>query len=225
MGANGSGKSTVARLACGHVTPTAGTVLRRRVAYVAQDPQANIVAERVGADVAFGIGTDAEVGEQDRRVRRALEIVDMLWAIDRPMSSLSGGELQRVALAGAVAARAELLILDEPTAHLPPREARLFWEAVQSSSSVHSPGILYATHRPQEARFAHRVAVLSYGRVALAGPPGEVMWRFDLLDVLGVRPDVALGAWRILQGGRSDGPIPDDLDERVKDALCSALTR
>ena len=82
MGASGSGKSTVARLACRLLTPTAGTVTAASVGYVAQDPQANIVGETVGEDVAFAIrGKEAIGRDVDERVLGALRAVGMEWAV------------------------------------------------------------------------------------------------------------------------------------------------
>lgn len=219
MGGNGSGKSTLLRAAAGLLTPQRGKVRRGRVAYVAQDPHANVVGETVMEDVSFGLRLSH--GEPNpAHVRSALNAVGMEWAAERPMGSLSGGEVQRVALAGALAAGAELLLLDEPTAHLPRSEAIAFWEALKAAAGAHPVGVVYATHQPQEARQAHRVLCMAQGRVALAGRAADVLPRLRLLAELGVRGDAALA---LLAAAGETARAGDGIDERAAAWLCSPL--
>lgn len=227
MGANGSGKSTVARLAAGLIEPTAGSVLRRPAAYVAQEPHANMVGERVRDDVSFALKVHGMPPEEtEARTDAALATVGMEWARDLPLSTLSGGEMQRVALAAAVASGARLWVLDEPTGHLPRAEARRFWSALAGVQRRLGIGILLITHRPEEARIANWLLCLAHGRVAAAGTPRRVMGRAAMLSRLGIRFDLALALWNHLYG--DDRPLPEALDsaeERVVEALCSALNR
>lgn len=219
MGGNGSGKSTLLRLAAGLLVPERGRVERGRVAYVAQDPHANVVGETVFEDVSFGLSLSQ--GEPDpAAVRAALGAVGMEWAGRRPMSSLSGGELQRVALAGALAAGAELLLLDEPTAHLPRGEAIAFWDALRAAAKSRPFAVVYATHQAQEARRAQRVVCMAQGRVALAGRAADVLKRLRLLAELGVRGDAALA---LLAAAGDAAPPGDGIDERAAALLCSPL--
>lgn len=228
MGANGSGKSTLVRLACGLIEPDAGSVFATSMAYVAQDPQANVVGESVQEDVAFGARLR---GDQEariaRRVHTALRAVAMDWAADRPMSTLSGGEIQRVALAGAIASGARLWVLDEPTGHLPRQEARAFWRTVNQMSVTNGIGILYVTHQPQEARMADRIICIAQGRVGIAGRPHNVLWRAQLLERLGIRCDVALGLMHLVDPERipRSQSAMERLEERAVEGLCSVLTR
>ncbi len=226
MGANGSGKSTVVRLACGLLSPISGDVWASGLAYVAQDPQANVVGESVAEDVGFAAHVRGESPERVAvRVRGALEAVGMEWALHRPMSALSGGEIQRVALAGALAGGATLWVLDEPTGHLPKDEARAFWQSVNSLASDAGVGVLYVTHQPQEARIADRVLCLANGRVALAGRPQHVLRRLELLQHLGIRCDTALALLDCLDPERlpQSSSEMEGLDERAVESLCSAL--
>lgn len=227
IGPNGSGKSTVARLACGLLAPGSGCIRRpEAVAYVAQDPEANVVGERVEDDVAFGIRLAGKWGPASQtsrdRVGEALELVGMGWARSRRMSSLSGGELQRVALAGAIASDADLVVLDEPTSHLPKHEARLFWQALNGYWTRHTPALLFVTHHVHEARQAHRVLCMAGGRLALSGPTTDVLARSEILGRIGVRWDLALALWNLVEGSLPGIDDPE-FDRRVGEALCSAL--
>lgn len=124
-GPSGAGKSTVLRAAAGVLTSAAhGDLLgevetRGRVGLLLQNPGDAVVADRLGRDVAFGLeNARVERAEIWPRVRAALEAVGLPYDIAHPTSALSGGELQRAALAGVVASRADVLLLDEPTSML-----------------------------------------------------------------------------------------------------------
>ena len=224
MGANGCGKSTVARLACGLLQPVEGVVRAPRVGFVAQDPEANIVGDTVIDDVAYGIGSRIESRERLERVESCLELVGLSGSGQRSMQSLSGGELQRAAVAAALAADVELLVLDEPTSHLPRPDGLAFAQTMQRAAARRSFGLLYITHHPEEARFADRVIVLARGRIALEGRPEQVLFRRELLGSLGVRPDLRLCVERVLamRGCLDSGPSGNGY-ERLVERICSAL--
>lgn len=193
VGATGAGKSTTVELACALKVPLSGTVkvagtdtgdlsrrreLRRVVGYVAQLPERQLFAETVFEDVAFGPRNlrlpDAEVRE---RVSRALEAVGLDPSPDllsRSPFELSGGQQRSVAIAGVIAMRPRLLVLDEPMAGLDPagrKRMRDFIRRLRDSGVT----ILMVTHDMDDAaELADRVIALRDGRVAAQGTPREV---------------------------------------------------
>jgi len=224
MGANGCGKSTVARLACGLIEPDAGKVARPRVGYVAQDPEANIVGETVLEDVAWNVaprGEQAALG----RVAESLALVGLSGYEGRSMWSLSGGELQRTAVAAALAQGAEALVLDEPTSHLAGPDGQEFCKRLKAIVTSRKLAVLYVTHRPEEARFADRVVVLAHGRIALEARPAGALFRRALLGMLGLRADLAISAKRVLDQRRraANRAAGEDVFERLVERTCSGL--
>jgi len=198
-GANGSGKTTLVRQFNGLLEPDAGTVrvdgtpveedlvaARAKVGMVFQNPRDGFVAGTVGADVAFGpenlgLGRD----EIDRRVGRALDAVGLAGERDARIEALSGGERERVAIAGALAMDPAHLVLDEPFTGLdwPARKSVLERLDALSASGT---GIVVVTHDMRDvAGRADRVVVLDDGEIARAGPPDSII---DDLTAFGVRP-------------------------------------
>jgi len=197
-GANGSGKTTLVRHFNGLLEPDSGEVLvdgtpvaedlvaaRTTVAMVFQQPRDAFVAATVGADVAFGpenLGLARE--EIDRRVAEALDAVAMAGRGDERIEALSGGERERVAIAGALAMAPDHLVLDEPFTGLdaPARESVV---AQLRSLSESGTGIVVVTHDLRDVwELADRVVALSGGRVAVDAPPTDARER---LAGLGIR--------------------------------------
>lgn len=178
LGDNGAGKSTLAKLADGMLLPDAGRVTvsgfdtadpaslpeaRRRIGYVFQDPDDQIVATIVRDDVAFGpanLGLPRE--EVWTRVDEALAIVGMKAFARADANALSGGQKQRVAIAGALAMRPEALVLDEPTSMLDDG-ARAELLATLGKLRDDGLAILMITHDLDAARQADRMLVLDGG--------------------------------------------------------------
>ena len=194
IGPNGAGKSTLVRLLSGILAPDAGTVrflgrplaawpraeLARRLAVVAQEaPMA--VPRSVREYVSLGrnpyVSPWAALGREDHaRVDGALESVDLGRLGDRRLSDLSGGELQRAKLARALAQDPDVLILDEPTAHLDIGHALWAFETLAGLVEDRRLTALCITHDINLAsRFGRRLALVDSGRVAAYGPPGEVL--------------------------------------------------
>jgi biotin transport system ATP-binding protein len=197
-GPNGSGKTTLVRHFNGLLDPDAGSVevngrdvdedvvaARTAVGMVFQDPRDGFVAATVGADVAFGpenLGLDR--AEIRRRVDDALDAVQLSGKHEARIEELSGGERERVAIAGALAMDPDHLVLDEPFTGLdwPARQAVL-----GRLEALHESGrsVVVVTHDLRDvAALADRVVVLSEGRIALDSSDPDP----DRLAELGVRP-------------------------------------
>ncbi len=194
LGHNGSGKSTLARHLNVLLRPTAGEVwvkgmdtrlpentwaIRRSVGMVFQIPDNQIVASIVEEDVAFGpenLGVPEE--EIHQRVEWALGAVGMLDLRHREPHRLSAGQKQRVALAGAMAMKPDVLVLDEATSMLDPEGRR---EVLAAVHSLNEQGITVVaiTHLMDEATEAGRVIVLQAGKIVLEGTPRQVLTRVE----------------------------------------------
>jgi energy-coupling factor transport system ATP-binding protein len=191
LGASGSGKSTLLRGLAGvlgdeedgesagalTIDGLAAAEARGRAGLVLQDPDAQVVLARVGDDVAFGcenLGVPRE--EIWRRVPAALEAVGLDVALDRSTTALSGGQKQRLALAGALAMRPGLLLLDEPTANLDPEGVIEVRDAVVRSVAATGATLVVVEHRVDAwAPHVDRAIVLGAGgEVVTDGRPGDV---------------------------------------------------
>ncbi|HIE09421.1 MAG TPA: ATP-binding cassette domain-containing protein [Armatimonadetes bacterium] len=158
------------------------------VGLVAQDFEAQIFSTETMLEVAFGpqsLGLPPE--EIEERAKGALSACGLLPHIGRDPSSLSGGEKQRLALAGALALKPELLVLDEPTTDLDPEGREEFLKVVKGLRAE-GKTILLVEHDPEMALLADRVAILEGGRVLVEGRPEEVFSKVGELERLGVRP-------------------------------------
>ena len=187
-GMNGSGKSTLAKLLNGLFVPAVGEVLidgistkdenstfeiRRKAGMVFQNPDNQMVATIIEDDVAFGpenIGLPRE--EIIERVDYALKAVEMDEFRTRTASKLSGGQKQRVAIAGVLAMRPDILILDEATSMLDPKGRR---EVMDIAKKLNADGItiINITHNMEEAVLSDRVIVLRKGRIIIDAPPKD----------------------------------------------------
>jgi len=207
IGHNGSGKSTLVKLLTAVLYPTEGEIridgvpvdrehqwdIRRKVSVVFQDPDDQLVMNRVEDDVAFGpenLGLPRE--EISERVESSLDVLDLQDIGGRLIEDLSPGQKQRVAIAGALAMRPTFLILDEPSSLLPVPLARRLISTVTDLSSGEGMGVLHVTHSMYEAALFERVIVMDEGRVILDGTPAEVFGNVDRLREVGL--DVPLAA-------------------------------
>ncbi|WP_411967701.1 energy-coupling factor ABC transporter ATP-binding protein [Haloferax sp. YSSS75] len=198
-GANGSGKTTLVRHFNGLLEPDEGSVAvngidvaenlvaaRTAVAMVFQHPEDQLVAATVGADVAFGpenLGLSHD--EIDTRVRESLAAVNLDGRRDERVDALSGGEVERLAIAGALAMDPDHLVLDEPFTGLdePSRQSVL---ARLRELRASGTSLVVVTHDLRDVtELADRVVVLSDGRVALDDTPDAAT---DRLADLGIRP-------------------------------------
>jgi energy-coupling factor transport system ATP-binding protein len=191
LGASGAGKSTLLAALAGLLDPDdtgtatgeltvdglAPQAARDRTSLVLQDPETQLVMANAGDDVAFGLENRAVPRPEIwTRVDAALDAVGFPYGRDRRTDQLSGGEQQRLAIAGALASRPRLLLLDEPTANLDPAGAQLVRDAITAAHNATGATMILVEHRVADALpLVDRVVVLEPGGgIRASGPPGEV---------------------------------------------------
>lgn len=198
IGHNGSGKSTLGRLVCGAQLPQSGTVcvdgastanvpgralVRRLVGYVGQNPADQTVSTIVSDELAFGLwNIGCAEGEITERVASSLDAVGLAGFEDREVSSLSGGELQRLVLASALAMEPGYLVLDEVTSQID-STFRSQFRGLVARLAGRGVGVVLVTHDPLEVLSCNRVLVLDAGKVIWSGAPGSLLVDYrDLWD-------------------------------------------
>ena len=197
LGHNGCGKSTLAKLMCGILLPTGGSVcvggidtadaerayeVRRKCGMVFQNPDNQLVASIVEDDVAFApenLGLPRH--EIRRRVDEALATVDMSGYAKHSANKLSGGQKQRVAIAGVLAMGPECIIFDEATAMLDPTGRREIIAAMKRLNREMGLTVITITHYMSEAVEADRIIVMDHGAVAADGSPREIFSQVEKL--------------------------------------------
>ena len=205
IGHTGSGKSTLAQHLNGLLQPTSGRVLldgqdinekssdkralRFAVGLVFQYPEHQLFEETVKKDIGFGprnmgLG-EAEV---DARVREAMDKIGLPYdeIAEKSPFELSGGQMRRVALAGVLAMRPRILVLDEPTAGLDPRARDFLLNDVRRLHAEGTSVVMISHSMDDVARLATRVAVLEKGRLVMEGSPGEIFAQVDRLSAMGL---------------------------------------
>ncbi len=200
LGANGCGKSTLAKHFNAILLPESGRVLvegmptsdeknllalRQKVGMVFQNPDNQIVATVVEEDVAFAAeNLGVEPHEMRRRVDEAMQLAGIYAYKDKAPHKLSGGQKQRVAIAGVLAMQPDCLVLDEATAMLDPIGRQQVLRTVHRLNREKGITVVQITHYMEEAAMAGRVVVMSAGHVVMDGPPREVFARADELHAL-----------------------------------------
>ena len=218
LGQNGSGKSTLAKHMNAILVPDEGRVLvdgidtadesrildvRRRVGMVFQNPDNQIVANVVEDDVAFAPeNLGVEPKEIRQRVDASLRLVGMYEHRQHAPHLLSGGQKQRVAIAGVIAMKPEIIVLNEPTAMLDPQGRREVVDTVFSLCRSRGMTVILITHHMEECIDADRVLILSKGRLTADGRPEEIFADRALLEAEGLeQPETA----RLLRELRAAG--------------------
>lgn len=195
-GPSGGGKSTLVRAIAGLIDESAVSEFGKRtsraqsVAYVGQEPDEQILFPTIREEVAFVAETAVtDAAEADGRIREALDAAGVTNPIDTHTATLSGGEKQRVAIATAMAARPDLLVLDEPTASLDGISMETVRDAVHRVIDDSASALVIVEHRIKLWRkLVDRIIVVADGRIALDGPLDEVL-------VTQRSALVALGVW------------------------------
>ena len=198
VGHNGSGKSTTVRLIDGLLEAESGEIFiagdrltaenvwekRRHIGMVFQNPDNQFVGATVEDDVAFGLENQGiDHATMVSRVTEALEIVGMKEFKDREPARLSGGQKQRVAIAGVVALRPDIIILDEATSMLDPEGRLDLIQTVKRIKDSHNMTVISITHDLDEVALSDRVLVMKKGRVESSSTAKELFSRSDLEEL------------------------------------------
>ncbi|MDO4502723.1 MAG: energy-coupling factor transporter ATPase [Coriobacteriia bacterium] len=238
LGGNGSGKSTLAKHMNALLVPDEGTVtvdgrstvdpdalylIRSTAGMVFQNPDDQLVATLVENDVAFGpenLGLPAD--DLRERVTEALHTVGLQGFELRETAQLSGGQKQRVAIAGVLAMRPRVLILDEASAMLDPRGRTGLLRVMEQ---LHQAGmtVVTITHSMEEAALADRVLILDDGRVVREGAPADVLTDAAALTERGLTVPFATELSRCLQ--QAGVPVGTHLhDNDLEEELCALIS-
>ena len=205
LGHTGSGKSTFVQHLNALLQPTCGQVkidgedinkdkisrrdVKRRVGLVFQYPEYQLFEETVAADIAFGPKNMKLPKEEiDERVREAAGFVGVEESLfSRSPLELSGGQKRRVAIAGVIAMRPEVLILDEPTAGLDPVGSRTIMENIRDYRQKSGATVLVVSHSMDDAaRYCERLIVFDHGTIRMDGTPEQVFGRTEELMEIGL---------------------------------------
>lgn len=235
VGHNGSGKSTTIRLIDGLLEAESGEIwindqllssenvwdLRRQIGMVFQNSDNQFVGATVEDDVAFGLENQGLPREEmKKRVAESLELVGMLDFKKREPARLSGGQKQRVAIAGVVALRPAILILDEATSMLDPEGRRELIQTVQEIRKDYQMTVVSITHDLEEVAMSDRVLVMKKGQVESTSSPRELFSRADL-DQIGLddpftnqlRESLRETDYQLPDGYLTEGELEDKLWE------------
>lgn len=198
VGHNGSGKSTVVRLIDGLLEAESGEIyidgkqltretiweIRSKIGIVFQNPDNQFVGATVEDDVAFGLENQGiPRGEMLQRVEKAIDQVGMLKFKDREPSRLSGGQKQRVAIAGIIALRPTIIILDEATSMLDPEGREDLMAVMRELQKKFQLTIISITHDLSEIALSDRTLVFQKGKIESSMTPRELFSRNDLNEI------------------------------------------
>ena len=201
IGHNGSGKSTTVRLIDGLLAAESGQIfvegellteenvwnIRQKIGMVFQNPDNQFVGATVEDDVAFGLENKGiPLEEMQARVKEALELVGMSAFADREPARLSGGQKQRVAIAGAIAMRPNIIILDEATSMLDPEGRLELIQTIKEIRDQYNMTVVSITHDLDEVALSDRVLVMKKGKVESSSTPRELLARGEELLTLGL---------------------------------------
>ena len=206
VGHNGSGKSTLAKLLVGLIKPTKGEVyvngilmkeenireIRKHVGIVFQNPDNQFVGVTVKHDIAFGL-ENQQVPQEEmiKLIDKYIKVVNMEGYLDKEPHQLSGGEKQRVAIAGALAMNQDIMIFDEATSMLDPQGTKDISDFILELNDKYDKTLITITHDLEFARKADNIVVLNDGAVIFSGTPDEVFKNSDILKKINL--DIPFG--------------------------------
>ncbi len=237
VGHNGSGKSTTVRLIDGLLEAESGEIvidgqrlteenvwnIRRQIGMVFQNPDNQFVGATVEDDVAFGLENQGlSRQEMKKRVEEALALVGMLDFKKREPARLSGGQKQRVAIAGVVALRPAILILDEATSMLDPEGRRELIGTVKGIRKDYDMTVISITHDLEEVAMSDRVLVMKKGEIESTSSPRELFSRNDL-DQIGLDDPFANQLKKSLSQNGCDLPENYLTESELEDKLWELL--
>ena len=240
IGHNGSGKSTTVRLIDGLLKAESGQIfiegqelteenvwdIRHKIGMVFQNPDNQFVGATVEDDVAFGLENKGlPLEEMRKRVKDALDLVGMSKFANREPARLSGGQKQRVAIAGAVALRPRIIILDESTSMLDPEGRLELIKTMKNIREQYGITVISITHDLDEIALSDRVLVMKEGRVESSSTPRELFARGKDLLTLGL--DIPFTA-NLIEELRTQGiQIKDDYltEKELEEQLWELLSK
>ena len=239
VGHNGSGKSTTVRLIDGLLEAESGDIIisgdkltaenvwekRRQIGMVFQNPDNQFVGATVEDDVAFGLENQGlDYNLMVERVQQALELVGMQDFKEREPARLSGGQKQRVAVAGVVALRPDIIILDEATSMLDPEGRLDLIQIVKKIKDSNQLTVISITHDLDEIALSDRVLVMKEGQVESTATPRELFSREDLEELGLDQPFVNQVKVALRQSGLS---LPDSYltEKELQDQLWVLLSK
>ena len=246
IGHTGSGKSTLVQMFNGLLKPTSGRILidgvdiwekpkkisdfRYRVGLVMQYPEYQLFEETVEADIAFGpknMGLSAE--EVGKRVLEAADFVglDREYLKKSPFD-LSGGQKRRAAIAGIMAMKPEVLVLDEPSAGLDPSGKTAIFEGIRNYAEATGSAVIIVSHSMDDmAKYCENIIVMAHSKVVMSGKRHEVFSRGDELEAIGLGVPQMTYLMRLLAEKGIDVPqsiyTVDDAEKALSSLLGGAL--
>ena len=193
LGPNGSGKTTILKILAFVENPTSGEVKfqgetvnfknteKERLQSTLVFQKTTLFGTSVYSNIAYGLKLRKIPKETcDKEVKKALELVKLEGFEKRPARKLSGGEQQRVAIARALVLKTKLLLLDEPTANLDPKNAGILEEVIDTVNRENKTTIVMATHNMFQAKkMPHRIALMDEGKITEVGTPAEIFGKLS----------------------------------------------
>ncbi len=220
LGKNGSGKSTLAKCLNALILPTSGKVniygmntqneddiinIRKNIGMAFQNPDNQIVASIVEEDVAFGMENLAiPSDEMNRRIDESLKSLGIQELREAMTSKLSGGQKQKVSIAGILAMKSKIIVLDEPTSMIDKNGRRDLLDKVKKLNKEEKITVILISHYIEEITYADRVIVLNKGKVVLDDTHKNVLLKEEILNNSGIElPYIPMMATELKKKGKT----------------------